>query len=84
MSEPYVIISDCKTVADTMRAYLVECPHFPMGQQMYAHKALMHPGASIPPPAENDEVGDLVILKRFVIENDITKYTEYQEHSEDE
>lgn len=88
-SEPYVVIEGCWVVQDTMRAYLVECEAFPddkqgMKDRLWVHKALMHPQVPIPTHVgDDDSRGDLVVLKRFVVVNEIEDYTLYEEPADE-
>lgn len=84
-SEPYVVVDDCKVIEDTLRAYKIESPHFTVDKNglgvgmLWVHKALMHPQIPIPTHVGDvDSHGQLVVLKRFVIVNQIDEYTVFE------
>ena len=82
-SEKYVIIPDCQIVAETNTAYLVRCKHFSAPQNnLLVHRVLFHGSAPMPPDLrkchypDKPRTGDLVVMKRFVINNFITVFEE--------
>ena len=84
-SEIYVAVPDCQTVNITRTAALIECRHFPdnnrdgLNDQMWVPLALLHREYEMPPSINSNEVSDLVVLKRFVISNNINNYEELPE-----